>query len=76
MALIARLIVWFSVITGLGAQIVALPFSVSESDFGTLSFLEPAIFVGIGILVVLSGKISGKRDIAWIKLKIEKALAI
>jgi hypothetical protein len=63
MGLLAQVVVWFSVIMGLTALIVALP------------SLEPAIFIVGGTLVVLSCKIPAKGDVEWIKRRIETALA-
>jgi len=76
MGLVAQLIVWFSVIMGLVTQIVALPSIGTGSGFEALSFLEPTIFVGAGVLVVLSCKVPAKRDVAWIKHQIERALTV
>lgn len=74
MGFVAQLIVWISVIVGFATQIIALSSINIESGFENLRYFEPSLFMLIGILVVLSGKMSRKRDVFWIKKQIESVL--
>lgn len=75
MGVIAQIIVWFSMIMGLVAQIVALTSIGTEIDHKQLSLFGPTIFMGVGILVVLFCKVSARRDVYWIKTRIESTLS-
>ena len=74
MGFVARLLIGLFVSAGLIAQIIALPLVGAASAFENLRLFEPTLFVGGVILIALSGKVSGKRDVAWIKGQIENAL--
>jgi hypothetical protein len=74
MGFVARLLIGVFVSAGLIAQIIALTLVGAASASENLRLFEPTLFVGGVILIALSGKVSGKRDVAWIRGQIENAL--
>jgi hypothetical protein len=68
----------FAINLGLGvalvSQVIALPLIGTKAGFENLSFFAPSGFGLIGLVLALSGKMSGRADVEWIRERIEKAL--
>ena len=62
------------VLVGIIAQIIALPQIGAEFGVRNLAFFEPGLFIVGVVFITWSGKVSGKRDIPWVKNQIETAL--
>ena len=74
MGMIPQITTSIFVVVGIIIQIIALPQMGTVYEMRNLSFLEPSLFIAGVLLIAWSGKVSGKRDIPWIKNKIEGAL--
>ena len=74
MGMIPQITTSIFVVVGIIVQIIALPQIGTVYEMRNLSFLEPSLFIAGVLLIAWSGKVSGKRDIPWIKNKIEGAL--